>query len=264
MKINFSKYQGTGNDFIMIDNRSLTFPELEREKLVHKMCDRRFGIGADGLILIQSHAELTFDMIYFNADGKEGSLCGNGGRCTAHFAYSLGIVGVKMTFNAFDGAHHAEILVDNWVSLSMNNVDSVKEIDSDTFELNTGSPHYISFIKTLDDMNVVEKGKQIRYNKQYEKEGINVNFVQAIDKENLKVYTYERGVEDETLACGTGVTAAAIAWVLKSNQNQGLVNIETKGGPLKIKVTRKGKQFKNIWLQGPVGHVFDGTYSSSK
>ena len=208
MTLHFYKYQGTGNDFVMLDNRTGTFPK-EDTTLVNKLCDRRFGIGADGLILLEKSDTVDFTMVYYNADGNESSMCGNGGRCLVAFAKQLKVIKHKATFTAIDGLHHATIK-DGVVSLQMIDVTRIESYKSHTF-LNTGSPHHIEFVANVDAIDIQKSGKEIRYGAPYYDEGTNVNFVEVIDSSTLKVRTYERGVEDETLSCGTGVTAAAIA-----------------------------------------------------
>lgn len=257
-KIAFSKYQGAGNDFVMIDNRSGFFPS-ENQRLIEWLCNRRFGVGADGLILLETAAGYDFRMVYFNADGRESSMCGNGGRCIAAFARELGVTDKdRLSFIAVDGPHEAVLHADGTVSLHMRDVDEV-EIGEDYFLLNTGSPHYVVFVEDLRDINVVESARVIRYNDRFRKEGVNVNFVEPADK-LLKVNTYERGVEDETLACGTGVTAAALAAALRNaGPAAGEYPIRAKGGQLKVSFEKTPDgRFKNVWLTGPAQKVFSG------
>ncbi len=255
----FYKYQGTGNDFILIDNRDFVFPQEDRERCVRKLCDRRFGIGADGLILLQNREGYNFEMVYFNADGKLSSMCGNGGRCITALAHRLGIIDQQCTFLAVDGPHEAKLVEgENWVALKMGNVGNI-EVGEDYLFMDTGSPHYVVYVEDIDDIDVVENGRAIRYSKRFRKEGVNVNFVEK--KENgLEVATYERGVEDETLSCGTGVTASAISlgWMAEA-LGERTVNIHTKGGPLKVQFEGKeNDRFENIWLIGPATPVFTG------
>ena len=257
MNIEFYKYQGTGNDFILIDNRKKM---ISREDfgLVKKLCDRRFGIGADGLILLEDHIDFDFEMVYFNSDGKESSMCGNGGRCVSAFASFLGLVQDHCRFLAIDGEHEAVLKEDDWVELKMMDVEEI-EIGEDYFLLDTGSPHYVVFVEDVDDINVLENGKAIRYSKRFRTEGVNVNFVEPT-KGRLIVATYERGVENETLSCGTGVTASAIAhYIRNSPQNHNEIPIESKGGNLLVRLESNGKNgFKNIWLCGKAEQVFKG------
>ncbi|MEO8961577.1 MAG: diaminopimelate epimerase [Ginsengibacter sp.] len=256
MKIKFDKYQGTGNDFILMDNRENSYDNMTTEQ-VKAMCSRHFGIGADGLMLLNKKENFDFEMIYFNADGNKGSMCGNGGRCIVQFAYSLGIKKKEYLFSATDGAHRAEIDLDKEVSIKMNNVAAVK-FSLDYYTLNTGSPHYVQFVKEVEKMDVVTGGRKIRYNKEFTKEGINVNFVEVLGDDKIFVRTYERGVEDETLSCGTGVTASAL--VAAHNDNGfNRVEVKTKGGNLSVEFEKKSEtEFENIWLCGPASFVFSG------
>jgi diaminopimelate epimerase len=256
MKITFYKYQGTGNDFIIIDNRDLKFNRADRQ-LVAKLCDRRFGIGADGLMLLQNKAGYDFEMVYYNSDGNESSMCGNGGRCIVEFARTLGLVKEKAFFVAIDGEHEA-VLGTNYISLKMNDVKTVEMNDNFSF-LNTGSPHYVAFVNDVEAFNVFEEGKKIRNNSRFKAEGTNVNFIEK-QNSDLFVRTYERGVEGETYSCGTGVTAAAIVASLKNMSTaKDYCNIKTLGGTLKVKFEKQSDQsFKNIWLEGPATFVYKG------
>ena len=258
MNIPFHKYQGTGNDFVIIDNRT-SFFDPENTELIRLLCDRKFGIGADGLILLQNLEGYDFEMVYFNADGKTSSMCGNGGRCIVAFAKYLGIVENDCLFMAIDGAHEAKIAGD-YVELKMGDVSHL-EIGEDYYILNTGSPHYIIFVEDLDDINVVELGKMIRYGDRFRKDGINVNFVEKGNKE-LLIGTYERGVEDETLSCGTGVTAAAIAFAAQNPQKTTRkIDLKSKGGWLTVTFDQhENNQFTNIWLGGDAKRVFSGQF----
>jgi diaminopimelate epimerase len=257
MKINFSKYQGAGNDFILIDNRKIGFNH-HRPEVISELCDRRFGIGGDGLMLLQEKEGYDFEMIYYNADGKPSSMCGNGGRCIVAFAKALGVISSETHFLAVDGAHYAKVTEEgNWVGLQMINVSMIAS-DDNAFVLNTGSPHYVTCKSNLSDLNVFEEGRQIRYNETYSAEGINVNFVED-HGDRYFVRTYERGVEDETYACGTGVTAVALAMAKQKNQ-RGLINTPVKvlGGNLNIRFNFDGEHFTNIFLEGPAKFVFKG------
>ncbi|OYU65723.1 MAG: diaminopimelate epimerase [Cytophagaceae bacterium BCCC1] len=249
----FFKYQGTGNDFVMIDNREGGFDDSIKN--VEFLCHRRFGIGADGLILIEKADGFDFRMRYFNADGKEGSMCGNGGRCAVKFASDLGIYETTTSFIAVDGPHHAMVENDE-VSLGMIDVEEIID-ETNGYFLNTGSPHLVIFQENLDNLDVKTQGAAIRYSDYWlSRGGVNVNFVQIIDNENLKVRTYERGVEDETFSCGTGVTAAAIASSVKKGLSQ-KIKIQTLGG--KLEVSFEGEQkFSQILLKGPALFVFKG------
>ncbi len=258
MRTDFVKYQGTGNDFVVIDNRNGHDLKLTIEQ-VRNLCNRRFGIGADGLMLLNEKPGYDFEMIYFNADGHEGSMCGNGGRCLVKFAESIGIQKELYKFIATDGEHEARIDANGIVYLKMNDVDMIVNHHSD-FLVDTGSPHYVKLVPQLASLDVYKKGREIRYSKEFEKDGINVNFVEQLDEpDKIFVRTYERGVENETLSCGTGVTAAAL--VCYHNENGfNEVEVKTLGGKLNVEFDRidDGK-FRNIWLCGPAQRVFDGT-----
>ena len=249
----FYKYQGAGNDFVMIDNRNLDFPK-DNTKLIKHLCDRRFGIGGDGLILLENNDKNDFQMLYYNADGNESSMCGNGGRCIVAFAHYLGIFESQTRFLAIDGIHEAEIKNDI-VKLKMIDVNSIKEINSD-YELNTGSPHYVTYVEDVEHYDVYHSGNKIRNSDPYKKEGINVNFVTELANNEIFVRTYERGVEDETLSCGTGVTAAALTFMTKKNLTS--VPVKALGGQLKIYAENTNWKFKNVWLEGPAKQVFTG------
>lgn len=255
MEIHFFKYQGAGNDFIMVDNRSRVFPK-NNVSLIHKLCDRRFGIGADGLILLEPSEKHDFTMVYFNADGKEGSMCGNGGRCIVAFAKKLNMINNKTTFEAADGLHYAEI-ENELVNLQMADVENIEIYDTHAF-LNTGSPHHVNFCNFVENLNVREMGSKIRYGAPYFEEGTNVNFVEQISKNLFKVRTYERGVEDETLACGTGVTAVAIAANKSNKTAEEKIYIEVLGGKLEVSFKKEGNSYKNVFLKGPAQFVFEG------
>lgn len=250
--VEFYKYQGTGNDFVMIDNRDLDFPK--DKDLIEKLCDRRFGIGGDGLILLENDENADFKMVYYNSDGNESTMCGNGGRCIVAFANFLDIFEMKTTFEAIDGLHEAEIH-NGTVKLKMIDVDSIKNIGGD-FELNTGSPHYVTFVEKLKDYKVYENGNKIRNSASYSTEGINVNFVEEVGENEIFIRTYERGVEDETFSCGTGVTAAALVYFKDKNETS--VNVKVLGGKLKVYADKVGENYTNIWLEGPATQVFKG------
>lgn len=255
MKVHFHKYQGTGNDFIILDNRNEVYSSLTNEQ-VRFMCDRRFGIGADGLMLLNLKEGYDFEMKYYNSDGKPGSMCGNGGRCLVKFAYHMGIVKDRYCFIAVDGEHEADIEGDI-ISLKMKDVHAITDYDGDAI-LNTGSPHYVKIVGNVMDTDVFHKGKEIRYNPPFEKEGINVNFVEIVDDDKIIVRTYERGVENETFSCGTGVTASALVCY---HNEAGFNNVEvgTKGGKLTVEFDRiDDGAYSNIWLCGPAEKVFEG------
>ncbi len=256
MQLQFYKYQGTGNDFVLIDNRKNDI-ELTNEQIKF-LCDRRFGIGSDGLMLLELEPGVDFKMIYFNSDGKPSSMCGNGGRCIVAFAKHLAIINDKAKFLAIDGFHEAIIDENETISLKMQDVKTI-EIGDDFFYLNTGSPHYVKLISEVQNFDVVTNGKQIRYNERFAEEGTNVNFIEKINDE-LIVRTYERGVENETFSCGTGVTAAALVAALEgiSNSKNNCL-IKTLGGNLEVTFEKVLTQnFYNIWLKGPAQKVFQG------
>ncbi len=260
MKIPFYKYQGTGNDFIIIDNRTNLF-DRSNNKLVARLCDRKFGIGADGLMLLQMQGDYDYEMVYYNADGNESTMCGNGGRCLAAFAKNLGLVDKNANFIAIDGPHEAVIISGSnesyYISLKMKDVDVVEMGDGYLF-MSTGSPHYVKLVKDIENFDVYAEGKSIRYNDRFAKEGTNVNFVEQ-HGDGIFVRTYERGVEDETLSCGTGVAACAIAASLKGwVKAESYCTIKTLGGDLKVKFKKHGNVFDNIWLEGPAAFVFKG------
>lgn len=254
MEFIFYKYQGTGNDFVIIDNREAFFPK-ENTELVAKICDRRFGVGADGLLLLENHHSVDFKMVYYNSDGNLSTMCGNGGRCISHFAKFLGIISDKTTFEAVDGMHEATILND-WVSLRMNDVEKVEVFEKFTF-LNTGSPHHVELVSKLQDFDVFANGRNIR-NEIYGKEGANVNFVEQNSDSFFSVRTYERGVEDETLSCGTGVTAVAIAMFETGKTSENKVSLKTPGGELQVRFEKVDLEYKNVYLEGPAMQVFKG------
>ncbi len=254
MTIPFYKYQGTGNDFVMIDNRQSVFFK-NNAKLVASLCDRKFGIGADGLILLENDDLSDFKMVYFNADGNEGSMCGNGGRCTVAFAHHLDIISATATFNAVDGRHKATI-DNNQVSLQMKEVSEIR-VKPDCLFLDTGSPHHVQMVKGLADFEVFAEGKKLRYGL-YGKSGSNINFVEQLDETTFAVRTYERGVEDETLSCGTGVTAVALAMHKTGRTTANSVTIKTQGGNLQVEFQQEGGSYTNIYLIGPAQQVFKG------
>jgi diaminopimelate epimerase len=254
MTLAFNKYQGAGNDFIIIDNRNDVF-NPEDSRLINNLCDRRFGIGADGLILIAKSSEFDFEMIYFNSDGFKGTMCGNGGRCTADFAIRSGIADKKLRFIAADGIHDA-IAEEGEIRLKMNDVNEIRSLTGNYF-INTGSPHYVMFTNGLNNLDVYNEGKKIRWSQDFQPGGTNVNFVETED-DGIYVRTFERGVEDETLSCGTGVTASAIASVLSGHIDKGPVQVRTKGGKLRVEFDIKEGKITNIWLCGPATFVFEG------
>lgn len=257
MNIKFYKYQGAGNDFVLIDNRK-NVVDHQNPQFIARLCDRRFGIGADGMMFLQEKPGYDFEMIYYNADGQPSSMCGNGGRCIVAFAKYLGVIDTEANFLAVDGPHHAKISESgDWVSLQMIDVNEVGR-DGDAYVLNTGSPHYIAMATGLKDKNVYQDGYAIRNNGTYKAKGINVNFVEPLNG-GYFVRTFERGVEDETFACGTGVTAVALAMAKHHNQT-GKLNtpIKVLGGDLNIRFETDGIHFNHIFLEGPAKLVFEG------
>ncbi len=256
MQLHFYKYQGTGNDFILIDNRKDFFKN--DTKLISHLCDRKFGIGADGLILLQKPENNSddFKMLYFNADGNQSSMCGNGGRCIVHFAKFLSIIEEEATFTAIDGKHKATVTPET-VKLQMQNIEEVSTLENAYF-LDSGSPHHIIFTENVREIDVKSSGSEIRYSNLYKKNGVNVNFVEQTGANSFYVRTYERGVENETLSCGTGVTAVAIAAFEAGLTSKSTINIDTLGGNLQVSFEKQDKQYKNIWLSGPAEQVFKG------
>lgn len=255
--IQFFKYQGTGNDFIMIDNRTNFFSKNDT-KLIEKLCDRRFGIGADGLILLENDKISDFRMVYYNSDGNESSMCGNGGRCIVAFAQQLGVIQNETHFVAVDGPHYAKISPDGIVSLQMKDVDAI-QLAADYVFMNTGSPHHVALVEDVKSVPVKEWGSEIRYSNLYGKSGSNVNFVEPISDTLFAVRTYERGVEDETLSCGTGVTAVAIAMNAIGKTQSNEVHLLVEGGQLKVTFRKEGTTYTDVFLIGPATFVFKGT-----
>jgi diaminopimelate epimerase len=263
MKISFSKYQGAGNDFVIINalknNPFKDHPDSER--IISLLCDRRFGIGADGLMLLAPHTSYDFEMIYYNSDGRLSTMCGNGGRCLVAFAHQKKIIDQETKFLAADGPHFATITSKSnqafEISLSMKDVTEVKKMGNDYF-LDTGSPHFVRFVEDVEDVNVFETGSVVRNSKQFAPGGTNVNFATLSDG-FIKIRTYERGVEDETLACGTGITATAIAAYMEGHRNpENLYNIRARGGSLKVRFKTDKNQFSDIFLEGPATFVYKG------
>ena len=255
MNLTFYKYQGTGNDFVILDNRSENISLTTAQ--VRDLCDRRFGIGGDGLMLLNPIKGYDFEMKYYNADGKESSMCGNGGRCLVKFAYDLGIHKNNYFFTAIDGEHEANIRDNGWVYLKMKNVYGIQEKHSGSV-LDTGSPHYVKNVVQVSGYDVFKEGKEIRYSNDFTREGINVNFTEVLNDKEIFVRTYERGVEDETLSCGTGVTAAALVFAHNDN-GFNRMEVKTLGGHLAVEFDKTGEDtFENIWLCGPAEFVFKG------
>ena len=255
MIIEFYKYQGTGNDFIMIDDRKNEF-DMNDNGLISALCERRMGIGADGLILLRNHDTLDFEMIYFNADGNQSSMCGNGGRCIIAFAEMLEIITTEATFMAIDGEHKGK-RIDDGISLQMQDVSKIEGV-GDGLVLDTGSPHYIEMVDDLDNLDINKVGRKIRNSAPFKKEGINVNFV--LDAAELQVRTYERGVEAETLSCGTGVVATAIAMHYANCLEEDSAYLKTQGGVLGVSFEVFKGAYRNIWLSGEVNMVYAGEF----
>lgn len=257
MLLTFYKYQGTGNDFIMVDNRLDSFPK-ENTQLIEQLCDRRFGIGADGLILLENHTTYHFKMVYFNSDGNESSMCGNGGRCLVAFAKQLGIIEATAEFEAVDGYHYAKIIGDDLVSLQMKDVDRIA-VHQDYSFLNTGSPHHVQLVSNLKNLDVKTEGAKIRYSDLYGKAGSNINFVHQLENDIFAVRTYERGVEDETLSCGTGATAVAIAMHHVGKTKSNSIDLQVEGGKLSVQFKENNGVYSDVFLVGPATFVFEGT-----
>ncbi|MDH5397515.1 MAG: diaminopimelate epimerase [Cyclobacteriaceae bacterium] len=255
MKIHFFKYQATGNDFVVINGDEQSFSPTP--EILKQICDRRFGVGADGVIILKRHKDFDFEVLYYNPDGSE-SLCGNGTRAAIRFAQSLGLIkGESTHFLAFDGPHDAHILSDGDIRLQMNSVSEIKQFDEGVF-MNTGSPHLVRFVPDLDATDVMGVGRQLRYETPVEG-GTNVNFVEMKEPGKIRVRTYERGVENETLSCGTGVTACALATSLKNGMHN--MEIITKGGKLRVDfINSPEKGFDQVHLTGPAERVFEGNY----
>jgi diaminopimelate epimerase len=257
VNIQFYKYQGAGNDFVLVDNRQ-NMVDHNNPALIAKICDRRFGVGGDGMMFLQQKAGYDFEMVYYNADGQPSSMCGNGGRCIVAFAKYLGVIESETNFLAVDGPHYAKISAEgDWVSLQMIDVEQISR-DGEAYVLNTGSPHYVLQTDDLKSKNVFHDGQAIRNNATYRQKGINVNFIEPLNG-GYFVRTFERGVEDETFACGTGVTAVALA-MAKHNQQTGHITtpIKVLGGDLNIRFDYDGKKFTDIFLEGPAKLVFEG------
>ena len=265
MKIDFYKYHGTGNDFILIDDRKGVF--MAEKQLITKLCHRQFGIGADGIILLRDDDSLDFKMLYFNADGLEGSMCGNGGRCCVAFADLLFPGKDEVAFMAIDGKHKALIRYRNhadWtIKLSLRDVTSFS-LAQQGYVMDTGSPHFVRFEETIDRIDIIKEGRKIRYHQDFEPAGINVNFVEVSGDSSISVRTYERGVEAETLSCGTGVTASAIAYALQTNRDHDSISVLTPGGKLFVEYTRTGNKFSDIWLEGPARLVYRGQLTGNR
>ena len=256
MKVDFYKYHGTGNDFIMIDNRRGIFPK-NNTSLTKRLCERRFGIGADGLILLEDDKNSDFRMVYYNSDGNESTMCGNGGRCIAAFARKLGVVADRSEFMAIDGLHSASESATGLITLQMKDVDAVQCFPSHVF-LDTGSPHHVEFVDNLRQIDLKNRGSEIRYGKLYGVAGSNVNFVLQDATDTFSVRTYERGVEDETLSCGTGAVAVAIAAHALGKTFSTSVQINVEGGQLEVGFTPNNGKYHQVYLTGPATFIFNG------
>lgn len=255
MQLDFSKYQGAGNDFVVIDNRDNTFPK--KIDVIKKLCDRHLGIGADGLMLLESSKEADFYMRYYNSDGNESTMCGNGGRCITHFAKKIGLIESSTHFIGIDGEHFANIEDSNLINLKMQDVDGV-EVGDNYYFLNTGSPHYVCFVNDVQQVEVDKEGRKIRNSFNLKNGGTNVNFVDLL-QDSINVRTFERGVEAETLACGTGSVASAIVYSIYTKKILQEYTIRTQGGSLTIRFEKVSEnEYKNIWLKGPATLVFNG------
>jgi len=257
MQIEFYKYHGAGNDFVMVDCRQAD-EFLFDNKTVGFLCNRHLGIGADGLILLLNDPSAEFRMKYFNSDGMEGTMCGNGGRCIVAFARDLGIIHQKTLFSGIDGLHHAEILDNGLINLKMIDVEGVKEL-GDGYLVETGSRHFVTFRKSISDIDVFKEGREIRHQPRFANEGTNVNFVEIVSETVFKMRTFERGVENETLACGTGAVASAISSHYHQKTDKNSFTIHAPGGILTVSFTVQNKEiYSNIWLKGPAKFVFKG------
>lgn len=254
MKINFDKYHGCGNDFIIINNLSNTFPK-DSENQIKKICNRRFGIGADGLILINYNDKFPFEMIYYNSDGKISTMCGNGGRCVMHYCYNNDIIDNKSEFLACDGIHYG-IINDDYVKVSMSDVNGYKKYNDYLF-LNTGSPHLVKCVNDVSSLDLINISRNIQKSNRFDN-GVNVNLVSRKNDNLYQIRTYERGVEDETLSCGTGAVASAIALNILSLINSKTVNLDTKGGLLTVDFNKSNSKYTDIHLSGKVKKVFTG------
>jgi len=259
-QIPFVKYHGAGNDFILVDDRSLAVEQQLTTRSIAHACHRHFGVGADGLMLLQPGSDgADFFMRYYNSDGRVSTFCGNGGRCMVAFGASLGLFNDRCRFLGTDGWHAGEIITDGFVRLSMQDIDGVETLDLRSFRLDTGSPHYVRFVDDIESVDVFREGRMIRHDERFAPGGLNVNFVQLLDRGNLAIRTYERGVENETLACGTGVVAAAAAAAVYTQEMRDRFAVEARGGNLAVDFQPVGQgQFRDVWLTGPVARVFEG------
>jgi len=266
MHIHFYKFQGAGNDFIIADNRDNSLTDISTEQ-IRQMCSRRFGIGSDGFILLSSHNYADFQMDFYNPDGSGATFCGNGARCIVAFAYRLGIINNETEFMASDGLHKA-VIKDSLdtrnliIRLRMRDVNEIERHEAGNF-CNTGSPHLVKFINRTEDFPVVDEAMKIRYSDNYKAEGTNVNFVSELSSDEISVRSYERGVENETLSCGTGVTASALAFAERINMPEGNIRVKTRGGDFRVAFKRSKTGYTQVYLQGPAAFVFEGDYKYS-
>jgi len=259
MTIPFIKYSGTGNDFILVDDRGLNFPDGD-EKLIRTMCDRHFGIGSDGLMLLREHAEGDFQMVFFNPDASQ-SLCGNGSRCAVHMARDLGLGSEKGRFVTTDGFHEYRASSNDIVSISMHDVSGIELILNHSF-INTGSPHLVVEVDDLEKLEVFREGRNLRYDSAFARMGgANINFISKKSEDRVEVRTYERGVEGETLSCGTGVTAVALSM---GSEGKNQIEVSTAGGILNVTFYKEGDLFTDIWLEGPAKRIYSGVYDVGK
>ncbi len=254
MIIIFYKYQGTGNDFILIDDRSNQ--TTINSKKIKDLCSRKFGIGSDGIILIRDKEGYDFEMIFYNPDGSQ-SFCGNGSRCAVLFAYHMGIIGRDTIFWSTDGEHSANIKDGSLVELKMKDPVKIISIEKKSYFVDTGSPHFVQFKENIQDIDFIKECKKIRYNNLYKEQGVNVNFIEK-NESGISMRTYERGVEDETLSCGTGVTAAALVYAHDLASENGEIEVDTKGGKLKVRYHKNSDHYSDVWLIGPAEYVFKG------
>lgn len=259
MIVHFSKYHGTGNDFVLIDGRDQETSYLDSD-LIRQICERRFGIGADGLIILGKSNRSDFLMRYYNADGYEGTMCGNGGRCITAFANRLNIISLDANFEGIDGSHSSTILPNGEIRLKLKDVNGIRWLE-DGYLLDTGSPHFVKFVTQLDPLDIETEGSEIRHQSRFGKGGVNVNFVQkGISSNRISVRTYERGVEAETFSCGTGVTAAAICSYYHFKSDNFSYSVKTRGGKLNVSFkAQHHTRFTDIYLTGPTSHVYDGS-----
>lgn len=269
--VSFTKMSGAGNDFIVIDHRVSLIPEAEQAEFVRKVCRRMFSVGADGLILIENSELADFRWRFYNGDGSVAEMCGNGARCAARFAHSRGIAGASMSFETLAGIIKAEISDDDSVRLRMTAPCDFKTDLSVVLDgqerilsfVNSGVPHAVIFMEEGDEVPVREWGKIVRFHPLFQPAGTNVNFVQKIGENTIRVRTYERGVEDETMACGTGAVASALFAVV-SGMVQSPVAVITSGGErLTILFDlQDGPQAENVFLQGPARIIYEGNLTA--